>query len=171
MRIKDVLPARSLLEPHRANGYRQHVQQIRRLLARRHIATLILACALAVRVLIPTGFMVGQTASGAPALVLCPGQNDMAMSMAGMPHAAVHMMPDGSMMAGHDAGQHHGDSDTDRPCAFAAVGLAVDVPIPAPLLAPAPPPAFSALQSPVPSDPGRGLAAPPPPSTGPPAFA
>ncbi len=143
------------------------VQLVRRLLARRHLATLILACALAVRVLIPTGFMIGETASGAPALILCPGQNDMGATMSGM----AHMMPDDSMMAGHDAGHHHGDPGSDRPCAFAAVGLAADMPIPAPLLAPAPPRAFAALLSPAPSDPGRGLAAPPPPSTGPPTVA
>ena len=151
--------------------YRRAVTVIRQILARRHLATLILACALAVRVLVPAGFMVGQTASGAPALVLCPGQNETPPAMPGMHHDMAHMMPDGSMMSGHDAGKQSHDPGTDRPCAFAAVGLAVDMPIPAPLLAPAPSPAFAALLSQAPSDPGRGLAAPPPPSTGPPAIA
>lgn len=143
---------------------------IRHLLARRHLATLILACALAVRVLIPAGFMIGQTASGARALVLCPGQND-APAMPGMHHDMAHMMPDGSMMSGHDTGKQSHDPGTDRPCAFAAVGLAVDTPISAPLPAPAPPPAFIGLHTQAPSAPGRGLAAPPPPATGPPATA
>ena len=147
------------------------MQQIRRLLARRHVATLIVACALAVRLLIPTGFMIGQATSGAPVLVLCPGQDDGATDTANHHQTMAHMMPDGSMMGGHDAGHHHGDAGADRPCAFAAVGLAVDVPIAAPVLALAPPPAFIALRSPAPSNPGRGLAAPPPPSTGPPALA
>jgi hypothetical protein len=140
---------------------------IRQILARRHLAALILVCALAVRVLIPTGFMIGETASGAPALVLCPGQNDAPPAMSGMAHT----MPDGGMMSGHDTGQKHQDPGTDRPCAFAAVGLAVDLSVPAPLLAPAPPPIFAAMRNRAPSDPGRSLAAPPPPSTGPPAAA
>lgn len=143
---------------------------IRHLLARRHLATLIIACALAVRVLIPAGFMIGETASGAPALILCPGQND-APAMPGMRHDMAHMMPDGSTMSGHDAGKQSHDPGTDRPCAFAAVGLAVDTPISAPLPAPAPPPAFIGLRTHAPSDPGRGLAAPPPPATGPPVIA
>jgi len=144
---------------------------IRQILARRHLAALILVCALAVRVLVPAGFMVGHTASGAPALVLCPGQNEAPVATP-MHHDMAHMMPDGSMMSGdHDAGKQSHDPGTDRPCAFAAVGLAVDMPIPAPLLAPAPAPAFIALLSQAPGNPGRGLAAPPPPSTGPPAIA
>lgn len=148
---------------------------IRQILARRHVATLILACALAVRVLIPAGFMIGQTASGAPALVLCPGQDSRIApppgAMAGMHHDMTHMMPDGSTMSGHDMGKQGHDPGTDRPCAFAAVGLAVDMPVPAPALAPPPPPAFAGLPNRVPSDPGHGLAAPPPPSTGPPTIA
>ena len=155
------------------------MQLIRRLLARRPVATLIIACALAVRVLIPAGFMIGEAASGAPVLVLCPGQNDVATVTVGMHDDMAHMTPDGGTMAGHDDGtmaghdvsHHPGDPGTDRPCAFAAVGLAVDVPIPTPLLAPVPLPTFATLLSPAPSNPGRGLAAPPPPSTGPPAFA
>jgi hypothetical protein len=144
---------------------------IRQILARRHLAALILVCALAMRVLVPAGFMVGHTASGAPALVLCPGQNEAPVATP-MHHDMAHMMPDGSMMSGdHDAGKQSHDPGTDRPCAFAAVGLAVDMPIPAPLLAPAPPPAFVALLSQAPGNPGRGLAAPPPPSTGPPTVA
>jgi hypothetical protein len=147
------------------------VTAIRQILARRHLAALILICALAVRVLVPAGFMVGHTASGAPALVLCPGQNDAPVAMP-MHHDMAHMMPDGSMMSGdHDTGKQSHDPGTDRPCAFAAVGLAVDMPIPAPLLAPAPPPAFIALLSQASGNPGCGLAAPPPPSTGPPTVA
>jgi hypothetical protein len=171
MRETNVPPPKHALERRGAGGYRRAVIVIRQILARRHLTTLILACALAVRVLVPAGFMIGHTASGAPALVLCPGQNDLPPAMPGTHHDMAHMMPDGSMMSGHDTGQKHQDPGTDRPCAFAAVGLAVDMPIPAPLLAPAPPPAFAALLSQTPSIPGRGLAAPPPPSTGPPAFA
>jgi hypothetical protein len=159
------------LERRPVERYRRAVIAIRHLLARRHLATLILACALAVRVLIPAGFMLGQTASGAPALVLCPGQNELPISAPAMHHDMAHMMPGGRVMATHDAGHQNHDPGTDRPCAFAAVGLAVDMLISAALLAPAPPPAFAALLSHAPSDPGRGLAAPPPPSTGPPAVA
>jgi len=150
------------------------VQPLRRLLARRHLATLILACALAVRLLVPAGFMVGETASGAPALILCPGQSvpdSPPSAMPGMHHGMAHIMPDGRLMSGHDTEQQNHDPGTDRPCAFAAVGLAVDMPVPPPLVAPAPPPAFAALLGQAPGAPGHGLAAPPPPSTGPPARA
>lgn len=168
-------PGKRALERCPVERYRRAVFVIRQILARRHVATLILACALAVRVLIPGGFMIGETASGAPALVLCPGQDSRyappPATMPGMHHDMAHMMPDGSMMSGdHDRGKHP-DPGTDRPCAFAAVGLAVDMPVPAPLLAPPPPPAFAGLINRVPSDPGHGLAAPPPPSTGPPSIA
>jgi len=162
---------RPALEPRDANRYRRTVQPLRRLLAQRHLATLILACALAVRVLVPAGFMIGQSASGAPLLVVCPSQIDMPVFAPAMPHDMAHMMPDGHMMAGHDAGHQSHDPGTDRPCAFAAAGLAVDVPIDVPLLAPAPPPSFAALPVRASTDPGRGLAAPPPPATGPPTFA
>lgn len=163
------------LEPRLADRYGRAVFVIRQILARRQVATLILACALAVRVLIPGGFMIGETASGVPALVLCPGQDSRyappPVPLPGARHDMAHMMLDGSMMSGdHDQGKHS-DPGTDRPCAFAAVGLAVDMPVPGPLLAPPPPPVFAGLLSRVPSDPGHGLAAPPPPSTGPPTVA
>ncbi len=75
--------------------------------------------ALLLRALIPAGFMIGTAASGAPALVLCPGMEET---------PAVHpMMMHGGMPA------HHNDPATHReaPCPFGALA--------APALPPAPP--------------------------------
>jgi hypothetical protein len=114
--------------------------------------------ALLLRALIPAGFMIGTAASGAPALVICPG-----MEVAPAVHRMV--MPG---MAGH----HH-DPATHReaPCPFGALA--------APALPPAPPMVALPTTPPVPVAPlaalhgaqAPSLAAPPPPATGPPASA
>ncbi|MDB5691350.1 MAG: hypothetical protein JWO81_413, partial [Alphaproteobacteria bacterium] len=69
------------------------------------------------RAVVPAGFMIGTAASGAPALVLCPG---------------VEAPPPVHKMAMHGAGHRH-DPATHResPCPFAALA--------APALPPAPP--------------------------------
>lgn len=112
----------------------------------------LLALALIVRALVPTGWMPIATDDGVR-LVLCPGQGH---AVAGMHHGGGH---------GHDAPM------PDHPCAFAGLGLAADT-APAPLILPLPPLA----EPPAPSEVfavaiGQGLAAPPPPATGPPTFA
>jgi hypothetical protein len=105
------------------------------------------ALALLVQVLVPQGFMVS-TGQGAPGLVICTGHGPL-------------------QLGGHD---HSGKApkSADTACAFAVHG------------ATAPPPTFARLDrirfEPAPAilarafdlAPGRGLAAPPPPSQGPP---
>lgn len=115
--------------------------------------------ALAMKILIPPGFMPGT--SLAQPLVLCPGQAPMPMT-SGMAMAS---MGHGSH---HDSDGHSHDGN-DHPCTFAGLGataLAAD--LHGPLLSPVPAvraPALAALYA-VAS--GRGMAAPPPPSHAPP---
>jgi hypothetical protein len=111
--------------------------------------------ALFLRILIPAGFMAG-TVGGDPALILCPGA-DVSTAL------AIHRHHGG---ARHDPATHG-----DAPCPFAALA--------APALPPAPPilaviaaePSTRATPDRRPATLRPGLAAPPPPSTGPPAFA
>ena len=122
--------------------------------------------AFAVRLIVPAGYM---PMAGHAGLEICAGQvMDMppAASMPGMHamamgHAPMKSMDHGKPMSG----------DHDRDCGFAAaVGGAADLPsliLPAAL--PFAPLAFFALRE-MTSRPGLGLAAPPPPKTGPPAF-
>lgn len=122
-------------------------------LANRGRVIALLAVALFVRALVPTGWMPVATADGVR-FELCAGQ----------------AMPP-------QAGMHHGHKEggkpalPDHPCAFAGLGLAADT-APSPVVLPipgfAPPPA---APRPLAVAVGRGLAAPPPPATGPPAFA
>ena len=113
----------------------------------------LLALALIVRALVPTGWMPVATAQGVT-LELCAGQS---------------MSPTAAM--------HHGDHDggkpamPDHPCAFAGLGMAADT-APPPVIRPLPLVPTSPLALPVSAVAiGHGLAAPPPPATGPPAFA
>lgn len=124
------------------------------------IVTLAL-CVLALRVAIPSGFMLDPDAHGWPRLIACPGAQAMP---APSPMAAMHHG------AGHDRHQHRGG--TDHPCDFAAASASVDVAaqphdtVLPPVRSDARPVPLRAF-----ARPGRGLAAPPPPKTGPPAFA
>jgi hypothetical protein len=127
----------------------------------RGLAVVLLVCALAMRMLIPSGFMIAPGAHGAT-LVLCPGQGAMP---AAMPH---HMA-----MPGHDMGKHgdkHHEKGDNLPCAFSPVGATANL---VSVAHPLPPAAVSAI---APTlfcifvQPGLGLAAPPPPKTGPPAL-
>ena len=112
-----------------------------------------LALALVVRALVPTGWMPVATDQGIR-FELCAGQ--------AMPPAA---------------GMHHrhkGESQQTAPdhvCAFAGLGLAADTAPPPVMLALAPAPVPVAAPRALTVAIGRGLAAPPPPATGPPAFA
>lgn len=124
--------------------------------ARRLALLIVLAAALFARGLAPAGWMPGTNAAGGIELALCNG-------MAG---ETVVVAPDGRIE--HKKADH---GRADHPCAFAGLGV-VDT---------APPSfAFAARPSPTGTTPviaaihrapGRGLAAPPPPPTGPPAFA
>lgn len=108
----------------------------------------LLALALCVRLLSPEGWM-----PAAGGLMLCPGAS-AAMAMPGPTHR----------------GHEQPAKAADHPCAFAQAATAA--PPPTPLLLPAPAPtAAPSVALRLTAGPGRGLAAPPPPATGPPAFA
>ena len=118
-----------------------------------------IACALFLRILVPQGWMVAQTADGWR-MTICTGTGPMQMEMPGD-------------MASAMDGTHHGSGDqdhnaNDHPCAFSSLAMALDAP-PLPVLAlskivldrlPTGLPTIIGV--------GRGLAAPPPPATGPP---
>jgi hypothetical protein len=111
----------------------------------------LLFCALLLRAFVPGGYMIGTGAAGATALVICP---DSAPELAA--HAGHH---------GKAPGKHR-----DGPCPFGVLG--------APTLAANPPLVAAAVPGPpapvpvlAPSGIRASLAAPPPPSTGPPASA
>ncbi|MBY0582823.1 MAG: DUF2946 family protein [Sphingomonas sp.] len=118
------------------------------------VAVAMIACAMLLRALIPAGWMPAADARGAIHLAMCSG---MGPQTASMDHTGkVHKdMPSG------------GHRDT-QPCGFAVLGHGLDdlpiLTLPMPLLRTASiaPGAKHAVSV------GRGLAAPPPPSTGPP---
>jgi hypothetical protein len=114
----------------------------------------LLALALAVRVLVPAGWMPAQ--GQGMAITICSGAGA----------ESVWIDADGKIHK-HDPSQ---GSMADHPCAFAGMGapmLGGDVP-PPPLLLPVPRDAIASLAQ-TPATIGQGLAAPPPPATGPPA--
>lgn len=127
----------------------------------RAITVALLVCVLALRVAIPSGYMFDQEATGWPRLVACPADSPVPKAMAAMPGKS-----------GHATHKHrHQGSAADHPCAFAAASAAVDLAaLPAPLLLPAEQVEPAALLY-LFARPGLGLAAPPPPKTGPPALA
>lgn len=129
--------------------------------AKRAMLALLLACALLLRIAVPAGWMPVSDAQGTR-LVPCSGAGPMEPGLP-MAHAG--------MGAGHT---HHGKApephDGDHGCAFGSLSLALAQP-PAPALAL--PPLVVAASSRLPAFVaaiGRGLAAPPPPSTGPPGL-
>lgn len=134
--------------------------------ARRGLLFALFAVALAVRALVPGGWMVAAGADGSARLVLCSGIGPI-----GTPAQAA---ADRAMAAAMPGMAHHDDAPpthADHPCAFAGLGLPSDV---ASFDLPVPPRrivALADLQRGRSVAIGRGLAAPPPPATGPPAFA
>jgi hypothetical protein len=124
------------------------------------LALAVIVCALALRMLVPQGWMPVSDAHGVR-ITLCTGSGpmDMARTMS-MPGMAMH-----HGKTGHD------QSQPDHPCAFAGLGLALAEPT-LPALALPPLARIEALAlRPLTIAIGRGLAAPPPPSTGPPLLA
>lgn len=118
---------------------------------------LLLVCALALRLLVPAGWMPVADAHGLH-LTLCPGAGPI---MPATPHVMAGMTHPGSA-------PHHDQASPDHACPFAGLSLALDRPTAPPTVAP---PRVAPL--PLPVRPlavaiGRGLAAPPPPATGPP---
>lgn len=120
----------------------------------RAMAMALAALAIALRVLLPAGFMLQASGSDLPGLVICTGQGAMTLAADGT------LQPDS---------QDDKAANTDtHPCAFsaAAVGftapLAVAIALALPLSSPVTAPRLMTQR------PGLGLAAPPPPTTGPP---
>ncbi len=124
---------------------------------RRLVAVLLLVCALFARIAVPPGYMIGGAAHGGlPVIEICTGQGAMTLAVPGA-------------LPGADRGSgDHDHQAADHPCAFAAAAAAVDL---AALLHPlAPARSIAILPGLVLgfARPGLGLAAPPPPKTGPP---
>ena len=139
----------------------------RHLSLHRSLAAWLVAFALAVRLLVPAGYM---PMAGKAGLEICAGQNADLAAMASMPGMGA--MPHHAAMPMH--GMDHGKAmpgDHDHDCGFAsAVGGSADLPdliLPA-MLAPVALPVAFVVQAIM--RPGLGLAAPPPPKTGPPSI-
>lgn len=133
-------------------------------LAHRRLLLLAVAVALCARALIPAGWM-PMTGPQGVVLALCDGSGPMLAAMA-MPHAMPTKHGDGGGNGGAPA--HHDAADHQCPFAAAATIFAMETPAPpVPPLAPRhqPRPTWRSVTV------GQGLAAPPPPATGPPAFA
>jgi hypothetical protein len=107
--------------------------------------------ALAIQVLVPSGFMVS-AADAAPTVVICTGH--------------------GPLLIGADPANHPTKAPKPKPaaaCAFAGHGTATGSPLQAPSVAIAFSSAVEVADLKADLMPGRGMAAPPPPSRGPPA--
>lgn len=119
----------------------------------RDVALTLAAFALALQVFVPSGFMVSSQ-NGRGVIVICTGHGPLTVATA-----------DGKTPAAPVK------KKSDAPCAFAGHAA----PYTAPLAAPASGPAVAVVREvaarPLESlTPGRGLAAPPPPSRGPPSL-
>jgi hypothetical protein len=126
------------------------------------MALLLVACALVFRIAVPAGWMPRASTAGIT-LSWC---NDSGMSG---PKALAEAKALLAAAIGGKSGPAH-QSGLDEPCAFAAAAQPMTSadPVPAPQLRPAHEPLRFA---PIALLPGRGLAAPPPRSTGPPLLA
>lgn len=133
----------------------------------RGLAVALLVCALAMRVLIPSGFMLMPDAHGAT-LVICPGQGEMPAPMAhDMMAMPGHDMAD---MSGHTDKQPKGHEDKagEHACAFSPAGAVADLATTLHPIAPSRAETNAVALFHAYARPGLGLAAPPPPKTGPP---
>ncbi len=138
---------------------------LRRSTASRAPFALLLVCALLLRALIPAGWM--PSADGGFRIELCADTGPDAAFEQAARQRFEQAVAGAAGHAGDD--ERGGDPRKDQPCAFAGLALAwtqpdafaLPAPPPAPAAAPAP-----ALLAAI----GQGLAAPPPPSTGPPAL-
>lgn len=123
---------------------------------------MLVALALLVRLLLPAGFMLSTDRTSLPTLEMCTAQGAVMMSIDA----------EGRVQAIDDQGHTDDDSKSDRPshpCTFAATGAAVVAPQLIAVITPMPLVRVAASLLPSTQRPGLGLAAPPPPTTGPPA--
>ena len=132
----------------------------------RGLAVVLLLCALAMRVAIPSGFMLMPDAHGAT-LVICPGQGGMPAPMA---HDMASMDMPGHDMSGHTDKQPKGHEDKagEHACAFSPAGAVADLATTLHPMAPSGAETNAVALFHAYARPGLGLAAPPPPKTGPP---
>jgi hypothetical protein len=111
--------------------------------------------AMLLRMLVPAGFMIASSATGAPTLVLCDGF---------APPAAVE--PVRGMAGMHHSPRHEPDHRREAPCPYAAMAAPVLPPLPVPFGPPTPaaPASLAPFFARAVADPAAIL----PPSTGPP---
>ena len=99
------------------------MQPFRHLLAQRHLATLLLAAALLLKLVVPTGYMIAAD-HGRLSIIVCPGMTPAPtpMPMGGMAH---------DMTMPHDPGKPAEHGKAEIPCAFAGLSAqalgAVDI--------------------------------------------
>ncbi len=100
---------------------------LRRLLAQRRWAVLLCAAVLAVRLLVPTGFMI-VSEQGRVAIVPCSGVMPAAAAAGHAMHQAMHQaMPEHG--GAHRPAPPHREGAPEMPCAFAGLTLAAMTPI------------------------------------------
>ena len=119
---------------------------------------LLIVAALLARSIAPEGWMPVVNAAGGIEITICNGTG---------PDDRMVIAPDGKLHRKAPANNQQGD----HPCAFAGVGMASP---PTPIAAVSAPAFFVSIVPALGHErivPGRGLAAPPPPQTGPPALA
>lgn len=124
----------------------------------RRTGLVLVAFALMVRILVPAGYMAAAGAGGAPAIVICTGEGALAITVEADGTARKTPVDDG----------HSDTSQSDHPCAFAGATTPLAAPSLALAAAPLAVEAAAAPSLPAHQRPGLGLAAPPPPTTGPP---
>ncbi|MDR6625266.1 hypothetical protein [Caulobacter segnis] len=136
-----------------------------RMLARFGVALAI--CAMALRIAIPSGYMLGQPSgvNGLPALVICSGQGALEVKNTANP-----ALDDLRRIIGDQDKKDGEKGATQHGCAFAGHSAPVHAPVLQSLAAPAFAPFVQTASTPVHQRPGLGLAAPPPPKTGPPSI-
>ncbi len=117
-------------------------------------ALFVILCALAVRMIIPAGWM--PSAERSFAVTVCTGVN---MSKVWIDTKGKIHKTDPSK---HKTADH-------EPCAFAGMAMAADITAPL-LIAILSGPEYRQITVPISASIGRGLAAPPPPATGPPSL-
>lgn len=128
---------------------------------RRQAAGLMLAAlALFVRLLFPTGFMLSPDRTALPTIVICTGQGAMTVTLDANGH---------KVEAGQGGSDHKSDGKTSHPCTFAAATVSAVAPVLVAVLIPQQLARVAGAPRLTTQRPGLGLAAPPPPTTGPPA--
>jgi hypothetical protein len=124
-------------------------------------------CAMALGIAIPSGYMLGQPSgvNGLPALVICSGQG--ALEIKSNANAA---LDDLRRIIGDQEQKDEKKGATQHGCVFAGHSTPVHAPVLQSLAAPAFAPFVQTASTLLNQRPGLGLAAPPPPKTGPPSI-